>query len=364
MLIGIDASRAVAAAPTGTETYSHEIISALLQADSPFRFRLYTRAVPDPPFPSLKDNYQVRTIPFPRLWTHLRLSAEMIKYSPDALFVPSHVLPLAHPRRSLVTVHDLGYLHFPETHRAFDRWYLKLSTHWNVRTAECVIVDSNATRLDLIRFYHLDEPRVRVISPALRANFLRRLPDPTKITSVKSRYGIDGDYLISVGTIHPRKNYERLIRAFQNLPDKYQLVIVGKKGWMFHKILASPENLHLGGRVKFLDYVSETDLPSLYCGARLAVFPSLYEGFGFPILEAQACGTPVVCSNTSSLPEVAADGAVFFDPLDSDAISRAVVHVLDDVALRKELIEKGHANLNRYSWERAAQQILAEITSL
>jgi glycosyltransferase involved in cell wall biosynthesis len=364
MLIGIDASRAISTTPTGTETYSRQVISALLNSDAPSRFRLYTRSVPPPGLFPPTENYDVRTIPFTHLWTHLRLSAEMIADAPEVLFVPAHVLPLISPRKSLVTVHDLGYLHFPQAHRAPDRWYLDVSTRWNVHSAACVIADSYATQGDLTRFYDVNPGKIRVVYPALEADLFHPVLDPDEIAAAKRRYDIQGEYILSVGTIHPRKNYQGLIRAFQCLPRKYALVIVGKKGWLFQEILANVQGLNLGGRVKFIDYVPAADLPALYSGARLCAFPSLYDGFGFPVLEAQACGTPVVCSNTSSLPEVAGDGAEFFDPRDAEAMTYALTRVSEDDARRKELIEGGRVNLRRFSWSHAAREILDIITSL
>lgn len=364
MLIGIDASRAFVPEPTGTEAYSLGIISAILKAGSADHFRLYTRSEPPPGFATLQTNCEIRAIPFPRLWTHLRLSTEMARHPPDVLFVPAHVLPLVHPRRSVPTVHDLGYLYFPQMHPAADRLYLDLSTRWNVQSASCIVADSFATKRDLIRRYHASESRIRVVYPFLRESFLRRRPSAGEIEDAKNRYAIGDDYLIAVGTIHPRKNYERLIRAFQASSGGCSLVIIGKKGWLSREILALVEKLGLSGRVKLLDYVPETDLVNLYSGARLCVFPSLYEGFGFPILESQVCGVPVACSNTSSLPEVAGDGAEFFDPLDVGAISQAISRVLLDRARQEELAVKGSANLKRFDWDAAAREFLSIFSSL
>ena len=358
MLLGIDASRAVTTAPTGTETYSRELIRALLQADSPLRFRLYTRIPPpDDLFPAT-GNYEIRAIPFPRLWTHLRLAFELFLHPPDALFVPAHVLPLWHPRGSLVTVHDLGYLHFPQAHRTLSRFYLDLSTRWNVRAARWVLADSGATRDDLVRFYGVRQDKIRVVYPALPGEVFKPVRDTNTLERVKQQYQIASPYIIAVGTLHPRKNYTRLVQAFQSLPKSYQLVIVGKKGWLYQEFLSTAESLHLGKRVRLLDYVAVSDLPALYSGARLCAFPSLYEGFGFPVLEAQACGVPVVCANTSSLPQVAGDAAEFFDPLNIEAMALAMTRVLTDEARREELIQKGCANLARFSWERAASQVV------
>lgn len=297
-------------------------------------------------------------MPFPRLWTHIRLSAEMIANPPDVLFVPSHVLPLVHPRRSMVTVHDLGYLHFPNSHPFFGRLYLDLSTRWNARSAETVIADSAVTRQDLIRFYHVDPIKIRVLHPALGEPFAGPLPTKPQIDQTKRQYGVGEEYVISVGTIHPRKNYVRLVQAFKAVAGPTQLVIVGKKGWLYRQLESAVEAWGLTGRVKTLNYVPSDDLRSLYAGACLCVFPSLYEGFGFPILEAQASGTPIICSNMSSLPEVAGEGALFFDPLDVGAMSAAITRVMSDDHLRTELIGKGRANLERFDWNRAAQELL------
>lgn len=358
VLIGIDASRAFDPAPTGTEIYSREIVSALLAADPSMRFRLYTRSAAR--IPSLPPNCEVRSIPFPRIWTHLRLSAEMVANPPDVLFVPSHVVPLLHPRRTVVTVHDLGYLYFPQANSFLGRAYLDLTTRLNAGAAQTVIADSAATSQDLIKFYHVDSSKIKVVHPALRSE-LNQMPTIAQLDQVKVKYSLPEEYVVSVGTIHPRKNYERLVQAFMSLPGNYQLAIVGKKGWRSSQIIDSIEKLGLGERVKFLDYVPDAELPAIYAGARLCVFPSLYEGFGFPILEAQAGGAPVVCSNTSSLPEVAGEGAEYFDPLEVNAISAVMIRVLTDDVLRTQLIARGRANLGRFAWERSARDILSII---
>lgn len=362
MLLGIDASRALSATPTGTETYSHALTTALLQAPSPLRFRLYTRSLPPPDFFPRTSNYDVRAIPFPRLWTHARLSTEMLLHPPDALWVPAHVIPLIHPRRSLVTVHDLGYLHFPQAHRARARFYLDLATRWNARVAARVLVDSDATAADLEKFYHVPRAKISVVYPAYDAARFNTQIAVEQVAAVQAKYALGDDYVLTVGTLHPRKNYERLLRALDTLPARYQLVIAGRRGWLDEGIVAQLRAL--GARARWLEYVAAADLPALYRGARAFVFPSLYEGFGLPVLEAQACGVAVACSNTSSLPKVASDGAEYFDPRDEDAIGRALLRVLEDEARRAELIAHGRANVARFDWERAAQTILELVAAL
>lgn len=362
-VLGIDASRALTDAPTGTEYYSRALIDALLRLDSKFFFRLYTRAVPSADFFPRTDNYEIRAIPFPRLWTHLRLAYEMLTRPPDALFVPAHVLPAIHPRNSIVTVHDLGYKFFPDAHPFLQRAYLDFSTRWNVRRARVVIADSFATRDDIVKFYDAPPEKIRVVYPSYNAEIFKPTRDVSEIARARQKYALPEKYLISVGTLQPRKNYARLFEAFALLPGDYALALVGKKGWLSDSIFARARELNIETRVKFLNYVPLQALPALYAGARCAVLPSLYEGFGFPALEAQACGTPLVCSNASSLPEVAGAGALYFDPLDARAMAQAMHAVLTEQAARAELIERGRGNLERFGWKRAARELLEIVTA-
>lgn len=365
-VFGIDASRALTDAPTGTEYYSRALIGALSRVGSPFRFRLYTREKPPKDF--FQPHTEIRVISIRRLWTHLGMSFEMLTRPPGALFVPAHVLPLIHPRNSLVTVHDLGYKFFPDAHPFLQRAYLEISTRWNVKAARVVIADSFATRDDIVRLYGASAEKIRVVYPSYNADVFRPTRDAEEIARVRAIYGLASPYIVSVGTIQPRKNYVRLIEAFAALPGEYTLVIAGKKGWLADSVYATARELVPEGRVRpegpvrlrvrFLDYVPSEDLPALYGGARLAVLPSLYEGFGFPALEAQACETALVCANTSSLPEVAGEGALYFDPQRREEITRAMELVLKDEAFRRALVERGRENVKRFSWERAARDIV------
>ena len=282
---------------------------------------------------------------------------------PDVLFVPAHVLPLIHPRRSVVTVHDLGYLAYPEAHKTGDRRYLDWSTRWNARRAKFVIADSAATQADLIRAYGVDERKIRVIHLG-RDETLAPVPDAQVLAEVQARYGITAHYVLYVGTLQPRKNLARVIEAFARAAAApafagIQLVLAGKKGWLYDDLFAQVERMGLAGRVLFPGYVDDADLPALLSGALAFVFPSLYEGFGIPVLEAGACGVPVITSNTSSLPEVAGDAALLVDPHDVDAIAEAMTRLVTDAALRTELSRRGLANVQRFSWEKCARETLA-----
>lgn len=363
MLIGIDASRAVAARPTGTEVYSQRLIQALLafqkRRSSSVRhhLRLYFRATP--PIGAFPGT-EWRVLHFPRLWTHLRLSWEMVCHPPDALFIPAHVLPLIHPRASLVTVHDLGYLHFPQAHPWRQRLYLDLATRWNARSAAHVLADSKATKADLVTHYATPPNKITVAYPGYDET-LAPVEDPVTIEAVKARYHITGDYFFYLGTLQPRKNLAHLVDAFATLKSDAMLVLAGKRGWLYDDLFARVQRLGLEERVIFPGYIAAEDKAALLSGATAFVFPSLYEGFGFPVLEAQVCGCPVLTSTTSSLPEVAGDAALLVDPTNVEAIACAMQRFINDPGLRKRLADMGFANVRRFSWDACAQSVLSAI---
>ncbi len=357
MRIGIDASRTTVARRTGTEGYALNVIRAMLAGDPAHDYLLYFR---DDPAPDLFSNGTRRVLPFPRLWTHIRLSFELLaaafgfaqdKPRPDVLFVPAHVLPLIHPLPSVVTVHDLGYKYFPDAHPFAQRLYLDWSTRFSANNATHVLADSLATKRDLIHFYQIPPDKITVVYPG-RDESLRRV-DPA---SVRAKYNLPENYLLHIGTLQPRKNLIRLFEALRLLPSASGLVLAGRPGWLSAPILAKARE-H-AGVVHLLDYVPDEDLAGLYSGATAFVFPSLYEGFGFPVLEAMACGTPVICSNTSSLPELAGEAALLVDPIDVSALASAIQRVLFEPGLRAALIEKGYQQVQKFSWTKAAQETL------
>jgi glycosyltransferase involved in cell wall biosynthesis len=362
MLVGIDASRSIADRPTGTEIYSRRLIEVLLTRDSLHRFRLYLRQSP----PSgLFCGAELRIIPFPRLWTHLRLAWEVTRHPPDALFVPAHVLPCIHPCPSLVTVHDLGYLQFPQSHPWQQRLYLDLSTRWNARAATHLLADSQATKADLVTRYGVAANKITVAYPGTDET-LGPVNDVDAIQAAKARYDISGDYFLYLGTLQPRKNLPCLVEAFAEFTSRHsrpaiQLILAGKRGWLYADLFKQVRQRGLEGSVCFPGYVAEEDKAALLSGALGFLFPSLHEGFGLPVLEAQACGCPVITSSTSSLPEVAGDGALLVDPQDTVAIANAMQRIATEARLRDKLVERGFVNVGRFSWERCAETVLQAI---
>ena len=365
MLIGIDASRATALQRTGTENYSLFLIRALLKLDRANQYRLYFNQPPEPGLSPAAANVEKRMMPFPRLWTHVRLSREMALHPPDVLFVPAHVLPLIHPRRSLVTVHDLGYLHYPQAHTRWARWYLQWSTAPNARAAAHLIADSDATRRDLIEHTHTAPDKITVIYPGYDPSFAP-VRDTARLAAVRSRYQLPEAYVLYVGTLQPRKNLARLLEAFAVLVQqgrKVHLAIAGKKGWLYQGLFTQAEQLGLQ-HVHFTGYVPQEDLPALISAAQLFVLPSLYEGFGLPVLEAMACGTPVICSNTSSLPEVAGDAAALVNPLDTAELAQALCRVLDNADLRQDMVQRGLRQVQHFSWDKCGRETIEVLQSV
>ena len=364
MLAGIDASRAAATRRTGTENYALHLIRELLAVGSDHRFRLYFRQAPPPQLARMRA--EMRVLPVPRLWTHVGLSWEMLRRPPDLLFVPSHVVPLVHPRCCVVTVHDLGYHHYPETHTAWQNLYLRWSTRHNARSARRILADSEATRRDLVAFYGTPPAKISVVYPG-RDESLAPVRDPALLAAARARYDLAGDYLLYVGTLQPRKNLVRLIQAYaacrallagSGVPVPH-LVLAGQKGWLYDDIVGEVDRLGLQRQVRLTGYVPDEDLAPLLSGALAFVFPSLYEGFGLPVLEAMACETPVICSNAASLPEVAGEAALLVDPLDTEALAQAMARVVTDEDLRRALAARGLSQVQRFSWRRCAAETLA-----
>lgn len=370
MLIGVDASRALRASRTGTERYALEIIHHLLHLPDAVahQWRLYVDMTPPPTFLSsrfgkqLPDQVDICLLPQQRLWTHVALAREVRHRPPDVLFIPAHVLPFIIPVHrlppSVATIHDLGYHRFPQAHSPFQRLYLPWSTRWNARMAAHLIAVSQATATDLQTYYNTPAQKITVIHEATswpQAAWSEQV--------VRTRYALPASYALYIGTLQPRKNLQRLIHAYHQLDRQqrltWDLVIAGGGGWESAKLFQLVADLHLGDRVHFLGYVADEALSALYYGAHFFCFPSLFEGFGLPVLEAQRHGVPVMTANNSALPEIAGDAALLVDPTDVDAIADAMLQLSQNEPLRQRLIAAGYENVKRFSWEKAARETLA-----
>ena len=269
-----------------------------------------------------------------------------------------HLLPPFRHIRSVLTVHDLIYVLFPEYHLPMNYHFLRLMMPRFARRADAIIAISECTRRDLVRLWQIPAEKVHVIYEGVDPRFADR-PDAQAMAHVRQRYSLPDRYALYVGTIEPRKNLPTLFEAWTQLRDRPPLVVAGKKGWLFEETFARVEALDLSDIVHFTGFVADEDLPALYAGAELFVFPSLYEGFGLPVLEAMACGTPVITTTGGSLPEVAGDAALIVEPTDVDALRDALDRLLHDASLRDDLSARGIDRVRRFSWERTAQETLA-----
>lgn len=361
MHIGVDASRLAVAARTGTEHYTWEVLRALGAIDKRNTYTLYCNQLPAS-LPPLPPSFVLRPMPLPRAWSHGRLSLEMAQHPPDVLFVPAHALPLVPAPRSVVTIHDLGFLHYPEAHTRIQRLYYRIFTRLSARRATHIIAISEATRRDLQRFYGIADHNISVVYHGVDPRF--KPLSLHEITPIIERYKIAGPYMLFVSTVHPRKNVARLIEAFalarKTLGTQHplRLVLAGKRGWLTEQIERRAVELGIEDFVQFTGYVADTDLPALLSGAQAYVVPSLYEGFGMTVLEAQASGTPVLASNTSSLPEVVGDAGLLVDPHDVAAIAAGIVQLATDEQFRAALRERGLQHVAGWTWERTARQTL------
>jgi len=362
MLIGIDASRAIIAQRTGTESYSLQIIRHMISEGGARQFRLYCRS--EPPHGLFPDspNVEILIIHKARFWTHAGLGPAVRRDPPDVLFVPAHVIPWPNAGNtpSVVTIHDIGFRHYPEAHPMAQRLYLDWSTGHSARVATKVIAVSHATADDLTSLYRVPKSKIRVIHSGVNKD-LKSDDNLPEIVAVRDRYGISGPYILSVGSLHARKNLLRLVEAFRQVVDvipEMRLAFAGRPGWGHDHLRQRIHALGLENQITFCGYVPDQDMRGLYAGTRAFVFPTLYEGFGFPALEAMACGAPVACSNTSSLPEIVGEAALTFDPEDVTSIAESLLRVLTDEELRALMVRRGLERAKQFSWKSAARDTL------
>jgi glycosyltransferase involved in cell wall biosynthesis len=355
-IIGIDGSRLAVGERTGTETYSCHLLRALAEIEPTDPIRVYLNS--ERPNLELPPSFVYTPIPFPRFWTHARLSWEVFRRPPGVLFIPAHVVPLWHPR-TVVTIHDLGYIHEPESHPASQRRMLDWTTRWSCRAATKIIAISEATKSDLVQHYRIKEEKIRVVHHGV-SDSIQRTSDADNF-GVRAKYALPARYVLFVGTVQPRKNIARIVAAMKSVEAAgfpHKLVVAGKPGWLSDRVERDLAETGRPELIQRIGYVPDVDVPALYSGADAFCFPSMYEGFGLPILEAMACGTPVVTSTRGSLPEIAGDAALLVDPTSVDEIGQALVRVLSDTDLRIRLITAGQVRARQFSWRATAAATL------
>jgi glycosyltransferase involved in cell wall biosynthesis len=362
--IAIDA-HSVGTRLAGNETYAVNLIEALAQIDQTNHYTLYvTKNEAVDRFKDRWPNFSiVRTLPHsPLIRIPLILSAELRRHPVDVLHVQFTAPPLA-PCPVVVSIHDLSFEHLPETFKRRSRMQMRLTIRRSARNAAHILALSKSVRDDIIQTYRLPPDRITTI-PLAAAPHFRPVTNAKDLQRVRHTYGITGDYILSVGSLQPRKNLRRLVQAYSRLRDASlrvklpTLVLVGKKAWLFGDTLRAIEQSGVGDQVLLTDYVSETDLPALYSGALCFVYPSYFEGFGLPPLEAMQCGTPVIVGNRTSLPEVVGDAGLLVNPFDEGEITEAMARLIDNPDLREELRVKGLERAAKFTWQETARRTL------
>ena len=295
------------------------------------------------------------------LWEQTRFPRELAALQPDLLHSLAYALPIGWRGPSVVTIYDLSFLRFPKAFNLANRVYLTATTRAAARRARRILTISEHARRDIVRLLGVPEYRVDVTYPAAEARY--HLMAPAEVEAFRVARGVPEDFIFAVGTLEPRKNVTGLLHAYAQLPKpRPPLYIAGGAGWRFSPIFDTVAHLGVQGEVQFLGYVPEDDLPLWYNAARLFVFPSLYEGFGLPVLEAMACGTPVITSTAASLPEVGGTAAVLIAPHDTAQLAHEMEHVLDDPQLRLEMRAAGRIQASRFSWRTLTDQTVAAYT--
>ena len=392
MIIGIDASRANKERKTGTEWYSYLLIEHLKKIiPSDVTVRLYTRESLRGDIAVLPANWEERILGWPPkyLWTLLRLSWEMWLNSPDLLFIPAHGLPLILPKKTVATIHDIGFEKFPKLYRRRALWYHRFVVRRALKLSSAIITISEWTKKEIISVVKNIKVPIHVIP---LAHDKRRYHNHISVDAqreAQKRYNIEAPYFFFIGRLEKKKNISRLMEAFTlfldraSLPgfsnqnshtieydsfgyhgyevshnknrNRWSLVLIGSRGYGFSQMSSFIKKNKLNDQIKILNWVPESDIPALMAGSSALVFPSLYEGFGIPILESMATGTPVITSDRGATAEVAGKAALLVDPYNVAAISRALQSISRDHDLRDKLRQAGFARASEFSWSNTVQ---------
>jgi glycosyltransferase involved in cell wall biosynthesis len=370
MRIGIDGNEANTTHRVGIGQYAFELLTQFAKLTTEnAKVSIYLKNNPNQDLPESSAIWEYTVFGPQKLWTQIalpfRLYTERIK--PDVFFTPSHYAPRFSPVPTAISIMDVSYLRFPELFKASDLYQLKRWTAYSAKKAARIFTISNASKSDIIHEYQIEADNVIVTYPGIKPviNHPHEAMD-----KLQKKFNITGEYFLFVGTLQPRKNIVRLIEAFSMVQKttkkekNLQLVIVGKKGWLYEDILAAPKRFAVEEDVIFLDFVADEDLPALYKNAISYVLPSLYEGFGLPVLEAMQYDCPVITSNSSSLPEAGGDAALYVDPENVSDIAEKMHNLMKHENLRQEMIAKGKQQIKKFSWEKTAKETLAVLKEL
>lgn len=357
---GIDGARG------GKGIWTANVLKSILLGDRTNEYYLYTNRDWENIYKHLPNVHIVQVWGRGLIW-HWRFYKSLIANKIDILMATeSYIVPFLHDPTKIkvgLVVHDLVAFKSPAKHQKKATFIERLTLKKSAEKSKWIFTVSQYTRKDLIEQYpHLKlSEKITVVYAGIRDAFLRKF-DANKIIEVQRRYNLDPDYMMMAGTLEPRKNILGALEAYSMISpfnqQRYRFVIAGKKGWYFSEIFKKVKELKLVGRVKFLEYIPDDDLATLMQGARIFLFPSFYEGFGLPVLEAMACGVPVLASRVSSIPELGVDAIHYSDPHDPVDIADGMTQLLDNEDYRRELREKGYLQIKNFSWGKTAQKII------
>lgn len=370
MNIAVQASDLDHARIDGTRVYLLELLKRFGKIDRIDEFILYHKQKDFNPnlTPSEFPNYTVKSIPFPKAWMQTRFAWEMFFHQPDKLFLPIQAAPVSLPNDIEVTatIHDLAWKRYPETFPWRDRWKLDFMLETVLQRADKLIAVSVSTKRDLLDFFpHISESKIKVIHHGFGGDFFGNQLSEAELSEGLRNFQLTAkNYFLYVGALQPRKNLIRLIKAFEimkRMCPETKLVLAGEAAWLASDILTAREQSKYHDDIILTGRVSFRDLRALYQGARAFLFPSLYEGFGIPILEAFASGTPVLTADNSSLREVAGSGALYVDAVNIDDIAEKMCLLWQDDVLRRNLVQAGQGQLEQFSWDKCAEETLKYI---
>lgn len=364
IIIGIDASRSNTLQRTGTEYYSYEIIKEMIKSDrQDIEFRLYSKTPLD--YIGKKANVVNKVMTFPRLWSQIRLSYEIFKNPPDVLFVPAHTIPLYHGKKTIVTLHDVGFRYYPELYTPLERIYHNWCMKYSVKHANKIITISQATKSDLLKLYGAKEKDMSVIYHG----FDREKYYPEKLQN-DSRLNNISPYIYFIGRLEAKKNITTLVKAFALLKKdtsiSHKLVLAGRPGYQYEEIkeLIDSQSEAVKKDIVELGYVSDADAPVYMRNADIFAFPSNFEGFGMPLVEAMASGVPVVASNTTSIPEIVSDAGLLHDVRDEKDLTEKLKLLIKDKKIYDEYVKAGLERSCEFSWQESAKKTLDAIVDL
>jgi len=369
IIIGVDGNEANVEKKVGVSVYALNILKYFCKiADQEIQFKVYLKSDPLDDLPKENKYFKYIVIKGKFLWSQIALPLFLYQHKNiDVYFSPAHYLPRFCPVPQVVTIHDLACLYYPEDFTKKDLWQLKNWTGFSIKKARQIIAVSKTTKKDIVKNYGVNEDKISVIyngfektggikTSAVEESRQRRDKLRGKTAEVKLK-----KYILFVGTIQPRKNLETLIDAFNRfllMNKDFKLVIVGKKGWLYKSIFEKVKAMNLGKKITFTDHITDEKLIWYYKNAFCLVHPSLYEGFGIPVLEAMSYDCPTIVSTTSSLPEIGGDASLYFDPKNPDDLLEKLNTLQNNNQLRKELILKGKQRIKDFSWEKCGRETL------